>query len=399
LITRNDAHMTIMSIERAQTTQSEHPRVRSHPFECWPVADREAWLASCRSGARLKRSGNASHFKPIAQRDLARRYGYLLDHLDRHGLLDPEAQAGTHVTPQNIEAFLTELRSRVGSVTLYGTTYKVRRTAQLVAPHLDFRWLTEIEKDLASTMQPRGKNDRLVLAEVLVEAGLTLIAEAEDSPDLTRLRRARGVRNGLMIALLGFCPIRLKNFAALEIGRTFVQIKGSWWIVLPSSETKERRADERRVDDALTPTIESYLAVYRSVLARAGNDSRALWLSSNDGVAMSYCGVERVVTQTTRSAIGVDISPHMFRTSAASTAAIYSAENPNLGSALLNHSNPTVTQEHYNRASGISASQALAAVIDGYRELSEALGPSVDLQNDKVIERRRTRPAGLSAIG
>jgi integrase len=156
----------------------------------------------------------------------------------------------------------------------------------------------------------------------------------------------------------------------LEIGRTFVQIKGSWWIVLPLSETKERRADERRVDDTLTPTIESYLAVYRSVLARAGNDSRALWLSSNDGVAMSYSGVERVVTETTRSAIGVDISPHMFRTSAASTAAIYAAENPNLGSALLNHSNPTVTQEHYNRASSISASQALAAVIDGYRKLS-----------------------------
>jgi integrase len=85
---------------------------------------------------------------------------------------------------------------------------------------------------------------------------------------------------------------------------------------------------------------------------------------------MSYSGVERVITETTRSAIGFDISPHMFRTSAASTAAIYAAENPTLGSALLNHSNPAVTQEHYNRASSISASQALAAVIDGYRQLS-----------------------------
>jgi hypothetical protein len=43
----------------------------------------------------------------------------LLDYLDRYGLLDLEARAGTQVTPENIEAFLTELRSRVGSVTVW----------------------------------------------------------------------------------------------------------------------------------------------------------------------------------------------------------------------------------------------------------------------------------------
>jgi integrase len=369
-ITHSDAHISLMSIEQAQTTQSVRSQVRSHPFECWPAADREAWLASCRSGARLKRGGNASHRKPITQRDLARRYGYLLDYLDRQRLLDLAAQAGTQVTPKNVEAFLTELRSRVGSVTLYGTTYKIRRTAQLVAPHLDFRWLTEIEKDLASVMQPRGKTDRLVLTEVLVEAGLTLIAEAEGSPNLTKLRRARGVRNGLMIALLGFCPIRLKNFATLEVGRTFVQINSSWWIDLSSSETKEGRADERRVDESLISAIDSYLAIHRPVLAGNRRESSALWVSSNDGTAMSHNGVGRVVTETTRSTIGVDISPHMFRTSAASTAAIYAPENPDLGSAVLNHIDPTVREDHYNRANSISASQALTAVIDGYRKLS-----------------------------
>ena len=55
------------------------------------------------------------------------------------------------------------------------------------------------------------------------------------------------------------CPIRLKNFAALEIGRSFVEIKGKWWIVLAASETKENRADERPVDDMLKPAIDRYL--------------------------------------------------------------------------------------------------------------------------------------------
>jgi hypothetical protein len=69
--------------------------------------------------------------------------------------------------------------------------------------------------------------------------------EAETSANLTKLARARLFRNGLMIALLACCPIRLKNFVALEIGRSIVQIKNAWWIVLPASETKERRPDER----------------------------------------------------------------------------------------------------------------------------------------------------------
>jgi integrase len=139
---------------------------------------------------------------------------------------------------------------------------------------------------------------------------------------------------------------------------------------LPSSETKERRADERRVDDWLTPAIERYLAIYRPVLARGRKGSSALWLSPNDGAAMSYNGVERAITETTRSAIGIGISPHMFRTSAVSTAAIHVPDNPDMGSALLNHRDRSVREDHYNRASSISASQALAAVVNGYRKLS-----------------------------
>ena len=151
-------------------------------------------------------------------------------------------------------------------MTVYGSIYKLRRASQLIAPDRDFAWLAEIEKDLALVMRPRSKFDRMVLAEVLVEAGLTLIHEAETSPGLSGLARARQVRNGLMVALLGLCPIRLKNFAALEIGRSFVDIKGKWWIVLAASETKENRADERPVDDMLKPAIDRYLSEYRPVL-------------------------------------------------------------------------------------------------------------------------------------
>jgi hypothetical protein len=114
---------------------------------------------------------------------------------------------------------VAELKERVSSVTVYGSICKLRRTTQLIAPTRDLGWLIEIERDLAFDMRPRSKYERLVLTECLVEAGLTLIAEAERSDGPTKLARARMVRNGLMVALLACCPVRLKNFAALEIGR------------------------------------------------------------------------------------------------------------------------------------------------------------------------------------
>jgi hypothetical protein len=96
------------------------------------------------------------------------------------------------------------------------------------------------------------------VCEEAIEAGLTLMAEAEAFAR-NNLARARGVRNGLMIALLALCPIRLKNFATLEIGQTFKEVHGRWWIVLPSVSTKSRRRDERRVPAWLNRHINVYL--------------------------------------------------------------------------------------------------------------------------------------------
>jgi hypothetical protein len=185
--------------------------------------------------------------KIVTLNDLARRYGYFLDCMNRRRLLDLNKAAGAHVTPENVDAYLEELTARVGSVTVQGSIYKLRRVCELIDPAGDLLWLAEIEKDLALVMRPRSKADRWVLTEVLVEAGLTLIAEAENSSKMSQVVQARQFRNGLMVAMLAMYPVRLKNFAALEIGRSLIEINGSWWIVLSALETKEERHDERRI--------------------------------------------------------------------------------------------------------------------------------------------------------
>jgi integrase len=353
------------------SNSSERKSARDHPrslaVQQWPDADRLAWEDACRPAARLKPGGTASYLAEVSRDDFARRYGAFLAFLQRAGRLDRSASATAQVTSSNVEAYIAALTSRVRSVTVYNCIYKLRRAAELLAPSADFSWLAEIEKDLALVMEPRSKFDRLVFTERLVEAGLTLVAEAEAFAR-NNLARARAVRNGLMIALLALCPIRLKNFAALEIGQTFKEIHGRWWITLPGISTKSRRPDERPAPASLNRHINVYLNQSRPVLLGSMPPTNALWISSTTGRPMTTKNIGTLISKITFETLGVDVSPHLFRTAAASTAAAYGGRTPHLASALLNHTDPRVTEEHYNRASSVSAAAAYARIISEFRD-------------------------------
>jgi len=356
-----------MTRPNSSTGKSARGDPRSLPVSEWPDADRRAWEEACRPGSRLKPGGAASHLAEVSRDDFARRYGAFLDFLQRTNRLEYHAGATTQVTLPNVESYIADLKVRVRSVTVYNCIYKLRRAAELLAPIADFSWLAEIEKDLALEMESRSKFDRLVLTGRLVEAGITLVVEAEGFARHD-LARARGVRNGLMVALLALCPIRLKNFAALEIGQTFKDIHGKWWITLPGNMTKSGRPDERAVPAWLNRYIDVYLNQLRPVLLGSRPPTNALWISSTTGRRMTTKNLGTLISKITLETIGVDVSPHLFRTAAASTAAMYGGNTPHLASALLNHTDPRVTEEHYNRASSVSAAAAYARIISGFRD-------------------------------
>lgn len=245
---------------------------------------------------------------------------------------------------------------------------KLRRITQLIgSPKRDLAWLLDIERYLFSEMRPKSKWDRVVLTEIIIEAGLTLIAEGGTARKVTKLNRARMVRNGLMQAFLAAHPMRRKNFASLEIGRSIVKQNGTWWILLTAAETKEKRADERPIDDYIGKEIDKYLQTYRPILGRGKSVTNALWLAeTGEAIKESYIG--ELITETALLTLGVPVNPHMFRTAAATTAAIHAGDNPHLGSAVLHHTHGPVTLENYNRASCISAGRALKEVVQRFRD-------------------------------
>jgi integrase len=311
---------------------------------------------------RLRKGGAASRYAEVSREDFARRYGAFLGCLQRSGLLDSSAGPAAPVTPQNVELYIAELKTRVRSVTVWNCIYKLRMAARLLDPKADFAWLSEIEQDLALVMELRSKFPRVVLAERLVEAGLTLVTEADAfSSDL--LRRAIGIRNGLLIALLAVCPIRIKNYAALEVGTTFKEEHGNWWINLPYDSTKTDAADHRPVPEYLNDAVKLYLTESRPVLIGSRPATNALWISSRTGRRYTTKNLGTQISKITLETIGVDVSPHLFRTAAATTAALYGTDLPHLASAVLGHSDPRITEEHYIRATTVNAAREYAAIL------------------------------------
>jgi len=110
-----------------------------------------------------------------------------------------------------------------------------------------------------------------------------------------------------------------------------------------------------------------YLNQSRPVLLGSRPPTNALWISSTTGRRMTTKNLGTLISKITFETLGVDISPHLFRAAAASTAAVYGGNTHHLASALLNQTDPRVTEEHYKRASSMSAAAAYARIISGFR--------------------------------
>jgi site-specific recombinase XerD len=101
--------------------------------------------------------------------------------------------------------------------------------------------------------------------------------------------------------------------------------------------------------------LDAYLNKSRPVLLGSRPATNALWISSTTGRPITPKNLGILISKITLETLGVDVSPHLFRTPAASTAAAYGGNTADLGSAVLGHTDPRVTEEHYNRASSVGA--------------------------------------------
>jgi len=348
--------------------------IASLPLDIWPAADRLTWVRASQPSSGWRRGGAASRLKSITRNDLERRYGYFLESLRERGVLDPQAEASQFVTPENVDCYIERVSSGWTPVTLARSVYKLRRMAGILAPSLDLDWLTEIANDLDLVAYPLERFDRIVISEVLIRAGLTLIKEARIARRRRPIWRAGQIRDGLMVSMLAYCPIRLKNFSGLELGHTFVRERDRWAIKLRGAEVKNGRADLRPIRERLNPAIGLYLTWARPRLMRHAGEfmigeeqypllTGPLWIGQY-GEALSYGSVERRIMETTRSVIGRALGPHDFRRCGAFTARYRAGSEPHLASGLLQHEDKELVDESYNLAGSLEVADLFGGWID-----------------------------------
>jgi hypothetical protein len=87
-------------------------------------------------------------------------------------------------------------------------------------------------------------------------------------------------------------------------------------------------------------------------------------LASTRGAQYTIKNMGTLISKTTEETLGIDVSPHLFRMAAATTAAAYGTSTPHLATAVMGHRDKRIAEEHYNRASSFHAGTILAEIIE-----------------------------------
>ena len=338
------------------------PQPRLHlPFSDWPEVDRLMWNDAVNNddpfadGVEARLSKTTLHKYWMGWR----RFLGFLTITEQDAL---EIAPAKRLTTERVRGFVEHLRETNTAHSVAIQMDSLYGAARTLIPQEDWNWLRDIKTRLYSAAR-RGNAARPVITSMqLVDVGIELMEECTVTANAPiTMADAVQYRDGMMIALLGYVPLRHKNFAAIEIGRDLIKEGDHWFIVIPPAETKTKTYLEFQIPEDLRDELATYLNLVRPrMLRRVG--CGALWVSPKGG-ALSYSAVGPVITRHTTKRLGIRVTPHDARDAAATTWAIAAPEQIGVSRDLLAHSDLRTTTKYYNRAKGIEASRAHGRVI------------------------------------
>ena len=239
----------------------------------------------------------------------------------------------------------------------------LQEALRVMAPGTDFTRLRRVVNALRALATPaRPKRQRIRTPRELFALGVRLMYRAEVE-EARRSPRHRAVlyRDGLMIALLSSCPVRLRNLLGLMIGQHLMRRGEVYWVVFQEEETKTRRPIEVPLPQALTAAIDRYIEEHRLWLLRRPSDgvlveTHALWISERANILSRSAAHFRLTTITKRE-LGVSINPHLFRDCVATAIMIEDPEHAHIAAVVLGHTSLATTERYYVQAQVIEAAR------------------------------------------
>ena len=354
-------------------------------FAAWPAQDRAIWAKLTEPGPTILDDGGAfADSRPRTNGKRRQNYSHWLNHITLNWPdllpLAPTAR----VRPQTLAGWLEVLDRTVAPYTRLMRAADLMVIARAMDPAGDWGFLQRAVRALAARAVPtRNKEPRLRSSAALLELGLALMQKAGTQSERKPVHAATLYRDGLLIAFLALRPLRLRNLAGLELGRTLRDGPAGWRITIPADETKTHRGIEAGWPPNLVDALETYLIHHRPVLAH-GNRAPALWVGGA-GQALAEHTIRQAIIGRTQAVLGVPISPHLFRDCAATTLAIEDPAHVGVAATILGHASGRTTHKHYIQANTLAASRRHLAAL-AIRRKPPASGIS-----QKEPGKRRTR--------
>jgi site-specific recombinase XerD len=333
------------------------------PLEEWPQADQQAWETAIQTGDILNGHGPASHWRPTTRRTNIEHYGRWLGYLARTETPLEGAKPEDRVTREAVSGYLASLQARLAPRSVTSDMVGLKVMMKAMAPNSNWRWLEDICNYLNRTSLPsKDKRLRMKPTGDIVELALSGL-DRLGATALTRRIDRVAYRDHLMLALLALRPLRLGNFAGLQIGRHLVQVAGRWQIDIPGTETKTRQPLLFDVPRALHPYLEIYInRVRQTFIVKATGPSDYLWLGFEGG-RLTYHSVYQRIVFLTEKLFGHPINPHLLRDCAATTLSTRSVDDALSAAPLLGHRSFATTERYYIRANQLEASRSIANAL------------------------------------
>jgi integrase len=232
-----------------------------------------------------------------------------------------------------------------------------------MAPEIDWGWLMDISRQIDHQSFPRPKANRVRTSDEIAALGRKLIEGADAASETSSPNKiaALDYRDGLMLLVLAYAPLRRRNLAALEVGRTLVKAGDGWTIALPANETKSHKDEEYALPVYVSRCIDRYLSIYRPIIFASSTHNG--FFASAKGCALPPDGAYQAICQRTLTEFGVEVNPHLLRDGSQTMWALENPKQIRAAGALLGHANPKTGERHYNQAKSISAARRLSALL------------------------------------
>lgn len=340
----------------------------------WPSKDRELWATALRPAAFLELTKPASSWSPARRRIVEQAYGQWLRYLQERDALNPIAPPADRLTDARLNEFMDELRSRVAPASASMMIGALLRMLEALQPGAAVGSLRSAYNHLKTTaVSSRNKGNRIVPASELFDLGIHLMDTCHTAGPPERHVATR-FRDGLLIAILIACPVRLKNLAMIRLAVHLVFEQRAYRLVFSGQETKTGVPYCADLPGILLPYVDRYLSNHRPVLqlialpkSRVFDLGGPFWLD-RWGQAMRAAAIRDQIKLRTKEAFGQAVWPHLFRDCAATELVDSAPDEIGLAPDILGHRDLATTKKHYIQASGMSAHRQFQNLLSQLRD-------------------------------